>query len=348
MKMWMAPFIAAVIGLIVTWASGYIVIPFMHKLKFGQTILDIGPSWQKKKQGTPTMGGIMFIAGTILAYAVVFAVFRATGTDIVTEGADGTHDHLYIKLFAGILMSVGFAFIGFIDDYIKVVKKRNLGLTEKQKTLLQILVIGVFLGTIHYTGESYTILPYLNTTENKVLFWILGYIAIYGTVNAANFTDGIDGLCSSVTSIMCVAFGIVAVMLKFAGVSVLSGALCGSLLGFIIWNRNPARIMMGDIGSLFLGGMICTFAYCLNAPWLIILISFIYVVEFATDLIQIAYSVTHRGKRLFKMAPLHHHYEKSGWSENRICVVFSLITILCSVAAIALVHFGITAYNAIN
>lgn len=340
MELWLAIVISIAVGFITAFLLGFCVIPLLHKLKFGQTILDIGPSWHKKKQGTPTMGGILFIAGFAVSFALVLITDRIIGGDIITFGSE-ISDVLRIKIFAGIMMAVCFGFIGFIDDYIKVVKKRNLGLTEKQKTAMQALVIVAYLFTLYkFAGVNYMFIPYYGVWENTAVFWIVGVIAVYCTVNAVNFLDGVDGLCTSVTSVVCVAFAVCAVLRGVAGVSVVCSALFGALAGYLIWNWNPAKVMMGDMGSLFLGGMVCCMAYAMDAPWLILLIGVIYVAEFGSDLLQIAYVKTHNGKRLFKMAPLHHHYEKSGWSEKKICVAFTLVTLVGSAAAIALVWFG--------
>ncbi len=340
MDLWLAILLCVVISFAVSYVLGFAVVPWLRKLKFGQAILDIGPSWHKKKQGTPTMGGLLIIAGFAAAVAVVLITDKLLGGDILTLGNSRPTDSVYIKIFSGILMAVAFAFIGFIDDYIKVVKKRNLGLTEIQKTLLQIAVITVYLFTLYKSGVNFIFIPYFGVYENAFIFWVLGFIAIYGTVNAVNFTDGVDGLCSSVTAAVCVGFTVCAVIMSFSGLSVLTAALFGALLGFLMWNWNPSKVIMGDLGSFFLGGLVCAFAFSLDAPWLIVLIGFIYVIEFASDIIQIAYFKTHNGKRLFRMAPIHHHYEMGGWSEKKICKVFTLVTVIGSAAAVALSWFG--------
>ena len=345
MELWLAIIMSAVLGFAVAFLLGFCIIPLLHKLKFGQTILDIGPSWHKKKQGTPTMGGFLFIIGFAVSFAVVLLTDHFMGSDILAFGGglgdSADNDRLKIKIFSGILMAAGFGFIGFIDDYIKVVKKRNLGLTEMQKTVMQALVIVAYLFTLYkFAGVNYMFIPYAGVWENTFVFWLVGVVAIYCTVNAVNFLDGVDGLCTSVTAVVCVAFAVCAVLRGVAGVSVVCSALGGALAGYLIWNWNPAKVMMGDVGSLFLGGMVCALAYAIDAPWLILLIGVIYVAEFGSDILQIAYVKTHNGKRLFKMAPLHHHYEKSGWSEKKICAVFTLVTVVGSAAAIALMWFG--------
>ena len=341
MTLWIAIVLSIVIGFGVSYGLGYVLIPWLHKLHFGQTILDIGPSWHKKKQGTPTMGGFLFIIGAGLSLAVVLITDKIMGGNLITFGSEQPPEKLYTKLFAGILMAVGFAFIGFIDDYIKVVKKRNLGLTELQKTALQMMVGVAYLFTLYkFAGVNYMFIPYYGIYENTFLFWAIGIAAIYCTTNAVNFLDGVDGLCASVTSLVCVAFAVAAVLQKFAGLSVLCSALFGSLIGYLIWNWNPSKVMMGDVGSLFLGGIVCAMAYAIDCPWAILLIGIIYVAEFGSDILQIAYIKTHHGKKLFRMAPIHHHYEMGGWSEKKICIVFSLVTILGSAAAIAMLWFG--------
>jgi len=340
MELWLALLLCVIIGFGTAFLSGFAVVPWLRKLKFGQAILDIGPSWHKKKQGTPTMGGILIILGFFAAVAVTLITDKLLGGNLLAQGNSRPENVVYIKVFSGILMSVAFAFIGFIDDYIKVVKKRNLGLTEMQKTILQILVIVVYLFTLYKSGVNFIFIPYLGIYENTFLFFTLGFIAIYATVNAVNFTDGVDGLCSSVTAMVAVGFGVCSVIMSFSGLSILAAALFGALLGFLMWNWNPSKVIMGDLGSFFLGGLVCTFAFSLDSPWLIILIGFIYVIEFLSDILQIAYIKTHKGKKLFRMAPIHHHYELGGWSEKKICKVFTLVTFIGSAAAVALSWFG--------
>ena len=340
MDLWLALLLCVIIGFITAFLSGFAVVPWLRKLKFGQAILDIGPSWHKKKQGTPTMGGILIILGFFAAVAVTLITDKLLGGNLLLEGNSRPGNVVYIKVFSGIIMSVAFALIGFIDDYIKVVKKRNLGLTEMQKTVLQILVIVVYLFTLYKSGVNFIFIPYLGIYENTFIFFSLGFVAIYATVNAVNFTDGVDGLCSSVTAIVAVGFAVCSVIMSFSGLSILSAALFGALLGFLMWNWNPSKVIMGDLGSFFLGGLVCTFAFSLDSPWLIVFIGFIYVIEFLSDILQIAYIKTHKGKKLFRMAPIHHHYELGGWSEKKICKVFSLVTAIGSAAAVALSWFG--------
>lgn len=339
MNSWIAFALAAVVGFIVAFTLGFVVIPWLHKLKFGQTILDIGPSWHKNKQGTPTMGGFLFIIAVTVALFVTLCTDRILGGDIVAlDQIDA--DSEKIKLFSGIVMAFGYALIGFADDYIKVVKKRNLGLTIKQKSIAQIVVTGGYLYSLHMAGATYVFIPFFGNIDLGWFFWVLGPVVMYCTVNAVNFTDGIDGLCASVTATFALAGIIIAVLRGVFGVSLLCSALLGSLAGYLIWNWNPAKVMMGDTGSMFLGGLVVAVAYCLDMPWLILLTGIIYVIEFGSDIIQIAYFKATHGKRIFKMAPIHHHFEKCGWKEKKIVYVFSAVNIIGSAVAILLVYFG--------
>ena len=316
------------------------VIPFLHKLKFGQTILEIGPKWHKNKQGTPTMGGILFIVGTLVAFGVVVLIDKFLGGDII-----GTNEivekSMNIKVWGGLVMALGFAFIGFLDDYIKVVKKRNMGLTILQKTVLQIVLMVGYLLTLFIndpTGSMF--IPFVGMIETRIFFWVIGVAVIYCTTNAVNFTDGIDGLCGSVTVTAAVSFIVVGALRNCLGVSLLAAALAGGLIGYLIWNWHPAKVMMGDLGSMFLGGMIVALSYAIDCPFIILLIGIIYVAEFGSDIIQIGYFKLTHGKRIFKMAPIHHHFEMCGWKEVKIVKIFSLVNLLGGIAAILLVYFG--------
>ena len=332
--------VAAVVAFAVSFALGYVVIPFLHKLKFGQTILEIGPKWHKNKQGTPTMGGILFIVGTLVAFGVVVLIDKFLGGDII-----GTNEivekSMNIKVWGGLVMALGFAFIGFLDDFIKVVKKRNMGLTILQKTVLQIVLMVGYLLTLFIndpTGSMF--IPFVGMIETRIFFWVIGVAVIYCTTNAVNFTDGIDGLCGSVTVTAAVSFIVVGALRNCLGVSLLAAALAGGLVGYLIWNWHPAKVMMGDLGSMFLGGMIVALSYAIDCPFIILLIGIIYVAEFASDIIQIGYFKLTHGKRIFKMAPIHHHFEMCGWKEVKIVKIFSLVNLLGGIAAILLVYFG--------
>lgn len=343
--------LAAVIGFAVSALLGIVLVPWLHKLKFGQTILDIGPSWHKKKQGTPTMGGLMFIIATVVSMIAVVVTDRILGGNLIVgdslnAGAEQT------KIWAGLIMALAFGFIGFMDDYIKVVKKRNLGLSEKQKTVLQLIVAIAYLTSLTMSGNDYFYIPFIGSTtifENEILatafFWILGICVIYGAVNAVNFTDGVDGLCGSVTLTAAVAFIVVGYLRGTLGVSLGGAALVGACAGFLIWNWNPARVFMGDTGSMFLGGFIVALAFALNCPFILIPVGIIYIIEAMSVVIQRTYYKLTKdengvGKRLFKMTPIHHSFEMSGWKEVKIVTVFSLINIIGCLVAIACFYFG--------
>lgn len=340
MSLYTALALSAVLSFVISFVSGFVVIPLLNKLKFGQTVLDIGPKWHKKKQGTPTVGGVMFIFSTLAAFVIVLCIDKITGNKLVFSN-DILNAQTKLKLFGGIIMALGFAFIGFTDDYIKVKFKRNLGLTVMQKSVLQLIVGLGYLLTLFIndpTGSMFV--PFFGMIETGVLFWAIGLVTIYCTVNAVNFTDGADGLCSSVTAVAAVSFCITAALRSCFGISILAASLAGGLFGYLIWNKYPARVMMGDTGSMFLGGMVIAFSYALDCPLIILLIGIVYVIEFGSDIIQIIYFKSTHGKRFFKMAPLHHHLELCGWKEQKIVRAFSAIGALGGALAILLVHFG--------
>ena len=338
-----ADVLAAVLSFGVTAALGFVVIPWLHKLKFGQKILDIGPAWHKKKEGTPTMGGILFIAGTLVAVIVTLITDKLAGGDILAGDTSVSVQILEnrSKILAGILMAVGFGLIGFADDYIKIVKKRNLGLTILQKTVAQILVMGAYLFSLYMSmnRQPYMFIPFVGRVEMGFFFWIFGACVIYAAINAVNFTDGIDGLCGSVTLTAAAAFVVIAAMRGLFGVSMVAAALAGGCAGFLVWNHYPAKVFMGDTGSMFLGGMVVALAYAVGCPLILLPVGIIYVIEGASDVIQIGYFKLTHGKRIFKMAPIHHHFEMSGWSEKKIVAVFTLVNLVGCAVGIVLMQF---------
>jgi len=322
----------------ITAALGKKVIPWLHKLKYGQTIKEIGPKWHEKKQGTPTMGGLMFIAGILISLAVCLPLYYALykGGSVVSNYEEPVS--YWVRIIAGILMSVMFGAVGFLDDYIKVVKKQNDGLTPGQKMIFMTLISGAFLTTLALSGDAtVTTIPFF-TRDVDVGFWFypVSLIMIVGFVNAVNLTDGIDGLCSSVTFFVAIVFIVIAGMHSMFGMSIFSAAVAGGCLGFLVWNFFPAKVFMGDTGSLFLGGLFCAMAYGVNMPILIPLVGIVYLCEAGSVMLQVGYFKITHGKRIFKMSPIHHHFEMSGWSEIKIVWVFSIVTLLAGVAAVAL------------
>lgn len=326
--------ITAIVAFGATAGLGYLIIPFLRKLKFGQTILDIGPNWHKDKQGTPTMGGIMIIAGFLLSIAVAFAYSAFSGGIFITELKISYRLNHFIS---GIVMALAMGAIGFMDDYVKVVKKRNLGLTARQKTFLQLLISAGYLASLLLGGMKTTNIPFVGdidiTRGFGLLFWPIALMFIYGFTNAVNLTDGIDGLASSVTLVVACAFLFASGLLQIFSINVLSAALGGACVGFICWNAKPAKVFMGDTGSMFLGGMVVALSFGVGRPILLIFAGCTYLFEALSDVIQVAYYKKTK-KRVFKMAPLHHHFEMCGWSEQKIVFVFSLVTVVGCIIAL--------------
>jgi phospho-N-acetylmuramoyl-pentapeptide-transferase len=327
---------SALISFGITALLGIWAVPFLHKINFGQTIRESGPTWHQKKNGTPTMGGFLFILGTIVAVAVCVPLY------FHYSGRNPNEMRMTEKIGGGLLMACGFGLIGFLDDYIKVVKKRNLGLNVKQKLLLQFLVAGAYLYALYHGGSgSRMLVPFAGSVDWGVWYWVLALLGIVGMVNAVNFTDGIDGLNASVTFFVCLTFLVIAGFLQLTPVAVFAAAAAGGCLGFLIWNFNPAKVFMGDTGSLFLGGIVCALAFALNLPVLLLLIGLVYLCEILSVVMQVSYFKVTHGKRLFKMSPIHHHFELCGWGEVKICAVFSAVTIVCGCAAVLLTVFGL-------
>lgn len=340
MNIYLALGMAALLSFLIAFLLGFAIIPWLRRLKFGQTILDIGPAWHKSKQGTPVMGGIMFIISTIVSVVCVLVTDYLMGGDLFAS-EHIMPDQLKVKLVAGIILAIGLGLVGFADDYIKVVKKRNLGLTEIQKTIPQVIIIIGYLISLYVNGLTYMKIPFVGAVDLKWFFWIFGICVIYGAVNAVNFTDGVDGLCASVTSVAAISFCIAALMTKFFGISILAAALAGGCLGYLIWNYYPSKVMMGDTGSMFLGGMVVALAYAIDCPLILVFFGIIYVIEALSDVIQIGYFKITHGKRIFKMAPIHHHFEMCGWKERKIVTVFTLVNMIGCAVGLALYWYGI-------
>lgn len=331
--------IAAAIAFGVTAIMGKWMIPFLHRINFGQTIRDEGPKWHKKKQGTPTMGGIMFIIGILLATVIAVPCYwQMSSNNIFQMSETGL---MATKIFAGLCLALGYGLIGYLDDYIKVVRKRNLGLTVRQKLILQFLVAAAYLLAIYLSGGTGTTdIPFVGTVNLGLAYWPIAAILIVGVVNAVNFTDGIDGLNGSVTFFFAVFCMVISSYLSMFGLSIMAAAVAGGCLGFLLWNFNPAKVFMGDTGSLFLGGAVCALTFGMDLPILLIPLGIIYWMEIGSVMLQVVYFKLTHGKRLFKMSPIHHHFELCGWNEVKICVVFSCITMIGGLASMLLVFFG--------
>lgn len=301
---------AILISFIIGVIACPLLIPILHRLKYGQTERDDGPQSHLKKSGTPTMGGI-----AILTAFLISSLFFLNGN------SDG---------IVVVLVTLCFGIIGFIDDYIKVVKKRSLGLRVYQKLVLQFIVFVGFAYYIKRTGVGTDIyIPFMNgyTLDLGIIYWPFMLIVLLGTVNGVNLTDGLDGLAGGVTMIVAAFFLIVAWSAK-SGICEVSGAVIGSLFAFLIFNAYPAKVFMGDTGSLALGGFVASAALLLKMPIFIVIVGFIYLCESLSVLLQVGYFKLTHGKRIFKMAPIHHHFELCGWSETKVVSVFYIITAL--------------------
>ncbi len=346
MSITVANIISAVIAFGVTGGLGFVIIPWLRKLKFGQTILDIGPSWHKSKQGTPNMGGMMFAIGIIVAVIVASLTFVLSGGNLESSYASLIEGRDIVLVISSLCLALGCGIVGFMDDFIKIKMKRNEGLSAKQKTAGQLLVTLGYVLTLWLSHNTVWKIPFIGTVNfeknvlTAVIFWVLSVFIIYGTVNSVNLTDGIDGLCSSVTATVAVTFIILSYMMGFAGLGIVAAALLGGVCGFLCWNWNPAKTFMGDTGSLFLGGMVAALGFAIKCPLLLLPIGIVYVCETMSDIIQIGYFKMTHGKRIFKMAPIHHHFEMCGWKEKKICVVFSFVNIIGCTLAVILVYFG--------
>ena len=335
----MIPAIAALVAFLVCFFVGIPAIPLLKRLKFGQTIREEGPDWHKSKQGTPTMGGILIAIGVAAGVAVGMGISGALGGDLSFEFGLKLN---FTKLFAGLGLAFGMGLIGFFDDYIKVVKKRNLGLTASQKTILQSLVTVAYLVSLLFAGLKTTWIPFVGEVNVVsgfgLIFWPIAFFFIYGFTNAVNLTDGIDGLASSVTLVVSIGFMLIAGTLGMLGCNIIAASLAGACIGFLTWNWHPAKIFMGDTGSMFLGGMVVALAFCIDRPIYLVLAGIIYLIEALSVMLQVFW-FKRTGKRLFKMSPIHHHFEKSGWSEVKIVMVFSLITLVACGICFAAVKF---------
>ena len=314
---------------LLTVLIGRIMIPVLKGLKAGVRILEIGPRWHKSKEGTPIMGGICFILAMLISTLVLFLVALRRG-------------EIYglLPMALTLVLAVGNGLIGFVDDFCKLFKKQNEGLLPWQKVVLQLLIGVLYLVFMIRFGGLTTVLylPYLGIElELGIFYYALALVIILGFVNSVNLTDGVDGLASGVTLVGGIFFAVAAHLISDRSLILTAACIIGGTLGFLVYNFHPARVFMGDTGSLFLGGIVVGAAFQLNNPLILLVIGFIYLCEAASVILQVGYFKLTHGKRLFKMAPIHHHFEKCGWGENRIVFTFSGITLLFAVLAL----FGI-------
>ncbi len=321
--------VAAVVAFVISAVIGKFLVPALRRWKAGQSIKEDGPTWHMSKQGTPTMGGLMFILATIIVVLVV------NGPAILS----GDWTSVIVLVFALV-----FGAIGFLDDYAKIKKKENTGLTAGQKFLLQLAAAILFIVLLRKCGilSPNLYVPFFGVELHLpwVVYLIFAVLVITGTVNAVNITDGLDGLSSSVTLPVCAffaaAFGWAWVKWQQSGtacMAVFAAALFGGLVGFLLYNHYPAKVFMGDTGSLFLGGAVCGMAFALDLPLILILVGIIYIIETLSDIIQVTYFKATHGKRIFRMAPLHHHLEMGGWNEKKVVFVFASISLVFCILA---------------
>ena len=311
--------ITAAVGCVLSGLFGYLLLPVLRALKAGQSVREIGPTWHNNKAGTPLMGGLMFI------FAVILCLVGNLGS---------MKDYTVFYVLA---LSLCFGLVGFLDDFCKVKYKRDLGLTALQKAMLQMAVSAVYLYVLYREGtltcDIYV--PFFNVTfyVHPLVYIFFAMFVMVGCVNAVNLTDGIDGLSSSVTIPVMVFFTAAAYAMGKSDLALLPAALAGGLVAYLFYNFHPAKVFMGDTGSLFMGGVVCAMAFALDMPLVLIFAGFVYIVETLSDIIQVTYFKLTHGKRIFKMAPIHHHFEMCGWKEEKIVFVFAGVSaIMCVVA----------------
>ena len=310
--------VAALLACLLSAVLGRVLIPVLRALKAGQSIREIGPTWHNAKAGTPMMGGLMFIFASVIV--MVINAFRME-----------EYSGLYV-----LAMALTFGFVGFLDDFTKMKYKRNLGLTSIQKALLQMAVSAIFLYVLYRNGMSTDLyIPFagLSFRLHPIVYIFFAMFVMVGCDNAVNLTDGVDGLCGSVTIPVMVFFTAAAAAQGRFDLALLPATLVGGLVAYLFYNWHPAKVFMGDTGSLFLGGVICGLAFALEMPLILILVGIVYIVETLSVILQVGYFKLTHGKRLFKMSPIHHHFELSGWKEEKICIVFTGITVVMCVLA---------------
>ncbi len=335
---------AILISFLITLFLGKITIPYLQKLKYGQKILEIGPSWHKNKEGTPTMGGITFIIGITIATAIC-----VPGYYLLSDfcGLNVTETPLMIvKIFAGLGAAVASGLVGMIDDFVKITKKQNKGLSPKQKLVFQFAITGLYFLIIHHvnlqnevTNLTSVKIPFFGNVDFGIFYWIIFALVIVGITNATNLTDGIDGLCSSIAFFIAIFCMIIFNLLGMFGLSIEAAALAGGCLGFLFWNFHPAKIFMGDTGSLFLGSIICMLCIGGGLHIPLIILCGVYILEMFSVILQVIYFKISHGKRLFKMSPIHHHFEMLGWNETKICTLASIATCILGVLTILLITY---------
>ncbi len=311
--------VTAVVGCVLSGLLGFLLLPVLRALKAGQSIREIGPTWHNYKAGTPMMGGLMFIFAAILCLLVNIPFMEE------------------YSVFYVLALSLCFGFVGFLDDYAKLKKKQNEGLTSVQKAMLQMAVSALFLYAMYKTGamncDLYIPFVDISVPVHPILYIFFAMFVMVGCVNAVNLTDGVDGLSSSVTIPVMVFFAAAAIAMGKFDLALLPACLAGGLIAYLCYNWHPAKVFMGDTGSLFLGGVVCALAFALEMPLILILVGFVYICETLSVILQVSYFKLTHGKRLFKMSPIHHHFEMCGWKEEKIVLSFAAVSaVMCVIA----------------
>ena len=311
--------ITAAAGLVLSGVIGYFLLPVLRALKAGQSIREVGPTWHNTKSGTPMMGGLMFIFAAIICLLGNLMTMQE------------------YSVFYALALSLCFGLVGFLDDFYKAKYKRNLGLTSAQKAMLQMAVSAIYLYVLYRQGimSSDLYIPFVNISihVHPIVYIFFAMFVMVGCVNAVNLTDGVDGLSSSVTLPVMIFFAAAAFCMERFDLALLPAALAGGLVAYLFYNWHPAKVFMGDTGSLFLGGVVCALAFALDMPLVLILVGLVYIVETLSVILQVAYFKLTHGKRLFKMAPIHHHFEMCGWKEEKIVLTFAGISALMCIIA---------------
>lgn len=315
--------LTAAAGFVLSGLLGYLLLPVLRALKAGQSIREIGPTWHNYKSGTPMMGGLMFIFAAILCL-------------LMNAPAMEDYSVLYV-----LVLALCFGFIGFLDDFTKIKYKRNLGLTTLQKAMLQMAVSAIFLYVMYRSGsmDTHLYIPFFNVSFDlhPIVYIFFAMFVMVGCVNSVNLTDGVDGLSSSVTLPVMVFFAATAMALGKWELALLPASLVGGLIAYLFYNWHPAKVFMGDTGSLFLGGVVCALAFALEMPLVLILVGFVYICETLSVILQVSYFKMTHGKRLFKMSPIHHHFEMCGWKEEKIVLTFAGVSaVMCLLAWIGI------------
>ena len=316
--------VTAIVGAVLSGIIGLLLLPVLRALKAGQSIREVGPTWHNYKAGTPMMGGLMFVFAAIICLIINLFTMQE-------------HTVFYV-----LALGICFGAVGFLDDFYKLKFKRNLGLTSAQKAMLQMAVSALYLYLLYKQGAMSCDLyiPFVNVTFHihPLIYIFFAMFVIVGCVNAVNLTDGVDGLSSSVTIPVMVFFTAAAAALNRFDMALLPASLTGGLVAYLFYNWHPAKVFMGDTGSRFLGGIVCGLAFALDMPLILIFVGLVYIVETLSVILQVGYFKLTHGKRIFKMAPIHHHFEMCGWKEEKIVLVFTVVSAVMCILA----WFGIT------